>query len=128
MPRIADIFKKVSTSYYAHSVLLALVPAVLFLLFSGMFASGSLWNSLLALLIAIVNTALFPYSRIVYDKIAARMRRVYENESDGLSDDGDQVERVITLFVKTLCKSVFLFAFWLLAVPLAPFGWWFVRR
>jgi uncharacterized protein YgfB (UPF0149 family) len=128
MSRFADVVKKYSASYYAHSVLLALIPAALFLLFSGMFVSGSLGRSLLALLFAVVNTALFPYSRIVYEKIAAHMRKIYEYESDSLSDDGDQAERALTLFVKTLCKSVFVFAFWLLALPIAPFGWWMVRR
>jgi hypothetical protein len=132
MSRFAEFIRKFSTSYYAHSVLLALIPAVLFLLFSGLFASGSLWRSMLALLFAAINVALFPYARIVYQRIAARMRMVFRDASDGLGDglhdDDAGAERFITLFVKALCKSVFLFAFWLLAIPFAPVGWWLVRR
>jgi hypothetical protein len=127
MSRFAEIIRKFSASYYVHSVLLALIPAVLFLVFSGWFASGSLWRSALALLFAVVNVALFPYARIVYERITTRMREVFRDDSDGLNDD-DDAERFVTLFVKALCKSVFVFAFWLLAIPFAPIGWWLVRR
>lgn len=127
MSRVDDVVRKISASYYVQSVLLALVPAALFLLFSGMFATGSWWRSILALLIAIANTVLFPYARIVYQRVAARMREVFRDESDGLNDD-DGTERFVTLFVKTLCKSVFVFAFWLLALLFAPIGWLLVRR
>jgi|GEM_PF-4355768 len=127
MSRFAEVVKKLSASYYAHSVMLALIPALLFLLFSGMFASGSWLQSALALLFALANTALFPYARIVYQRIAARMRAVFRDESDGLNDD-DVTERFVTLFVKALCKSVFVFAFWLLAIVFAPVGWLLLRR